>query len=108
MNLTFSIEVREMCKIPNCSYLVSLRQERGGGVQEKIFVSKPINLSKCLTLGFLSFNVAFRIVDTFAPFPKFGDIVSQKSCRYAVCVFVLFFGNVGSGLEEWRELGSPW
>ena len=86
-----------------CSYLVSLRQERGGGVQEKIVVSKVINLSKCLTPGFLSFNVAFRIVDTIAPFPKFGDNVSQKSCRYAVRVFVLFFCNVGSGFEKWRE-----
>ena len=97
-----------MCKSKICSYLVSLRQERGGGVQEKIFVSKPINLSKCLTPGFLSFNIAFKIVDTIAPFPKFGDVVSQKSCRYAECVFVLFFGNVGSGLEERSELGSPW
>ena len=95
-----------MCKIA-FAHILSHWDRRGGRGTRKSIWLKLINLSKGLTPGVLSFNVAFRIVDTLTPFPKFGDIVSQKSCRYAVCVFVLFFGNVGSGLEEWRELGSP-
>ena len=87
-----NLQISSSGKVQNniCSYPVTLRQERGGGIQEKIFISKLINLSKCLTLGFLSYNVAFRIVDIFAPFPICGDIFSQKSCRYAVCVSVFF------------------